>query len=414
MPTYIDVPRRSADSSASDDDAVSATSAPDPQSLAIAVVFHGVAVTEATEVLLRVPRPAATRVGAVRAVIGAWCAAQLGRGSDGAAPASAVTAPPPATATAVKLNLGGVTLTDDKEMFLRAVARASAPRVVPKLYVSGVVSGTRHQHGGVTSSAATSTSYAPQPHEQSRQAGAVAGVRHARGGGAAGASGGGASGGPDDMTPEMADAVANMLSSNPQMIDMMLASDPAMREMLQQNPEVARMLRNPATIRDLIRSQATRDGRRQQETEQRAALAFIQNHPDGQALIERAMGGGLGAGDASTSGGPTMADVAGPGVSAASAFPARAADGGGGGLLLPLPPGSLQNAQQQRQLWRPDAAVAPQLAMQQQQQLKIRECVATLTNDMGFADPDVCTLAATEAGGDLEAAIALLEQWQDA
>lgn len=408
--------------------------------VSIQLLFQGIPVgSEQTEVFAKVTDPVFTLVKDLRKEVAKWCSAQQQNRQIAAA--------------AVKLNFIGVTLTDEKERISHAIKRIlksrhlQSPQLL-KLFVSldpnsKLAAEASQQDFVASNSSATSALN-------------NAAIRRERGsgGGVAGAGVGG--NGEMNLSPEQAEAMANMVASNPQIIDMMMNSDPTMREMMRTNPEFARQMRDPDTLRAIFRGQASREGRVMQDNEQRAALAFIQNHPEGNALIERALGregiltengessmfsvtnsvrGGGSLADDETANNlntnnnnnnnrpllPTTTSTSSPQMT--NPFASLM------GMQMPQIPmnnaassnnnnpfAAMMSLQQQlmatRATQEAQQNIAPrQSSSQTQQQDKIAELARSLTEEMGF-DKEIAELAANESRGDLEKALALLEEWQ--
>ena len=80
------------------------------------------------------------------------------------------------------------------------------------------------------------------------------------------------------------------MTSNPQLLEMILASSPEMRQMVQQNPEIERELRNPEVLKAMMRSSYDPDAMREMSTSMNLQLSQVRSMPGGAAAIERAVG----------------------------------------------------------------------------------------------------------------------------
>jgi hypothetical protein len=372
-----------------DDDDRAANSGAPPISLKI--LFAGIPVTSETEVIVEATPSA--RVGDLTRVISEFCVSQRSGGSAGASSASS------AAVADIKLNLAGKMLTDPKERIDHAVSRSVGSAAVKstaaiKLFVSGKFMSS----GDAAANQMSSGVGAP---------GAAAAAVASRRDRAA----------DPDVSPEAADAYAHFIASNPAMMQMIIESDPALKEAMRTNPELRRQLSDPDTIRDMIRNQLSRDGRRSGDAAIAGALGQINFHGLGD-LVEREVGrAGL---LNQQPGGPSISEVTEQDQQQQQSLFGRVA-GGEQQLLLPLAapssgfvpppafaPAALNAMQQQQQQQR--LAEQQEAAAAAAKQKKVSDCVSALT-EMGF-EPELSELAAAETSGDLDAALALIESWQ--
>lgn len=368
--------------------------------LSISLVFHGIPISSETQVVAQIEKPIFTLVRELRQEIAKFAQSATNH---------------PTSAAAIKLSFVGVTLQDEKERISHVVKRILKDRHLSnpsllKIFVSLDQNSRLVQQQQQNDFPTTTTT-----HLGNAMNGALRRDRE---------NSSSNNNGEMNMSVEQADAMANMMASNPQMIEAMLNADPTMREMMRTNPEFARQMRDPDTLRQIFRGQFSRQGRVMQDNEQRAALSFIQNHPEGNALIERALGregilteNGEGSMFSVTGGaGNSLADDAANNLSSSSS-----ANNERGPLLPPTTNNNLMGnflMNNNNNNINPFASIVPR----QQQQLyqvgnddkkeKIKALVKTLTEEMGF-DAEIAELAANEANGELEKALTLLEEWQN-
>ena len=79
------------------------------------------------------------------------------------------------------------------------------------------------------------------------------------------------------------------LANNPGFIEGMMQSQPQLQQLLRNNPEAAKELSNPETLKSLMMAQLDPDARRRMYTAMEMQLAQVGAMPGGAAAIERAM-----------------------------------------------------------------------------------------------------------------------------
>lgn len=87
----------------------------------------------------------------------------------------------------------------------------------------------------------------------------------------------------------MMEPMIDMMVRNPQFVDSMFASQPEVQAMMRSNPEMARELRNPEVLKNMILSQIDPDQKRQMSRTMQLQMAQIANIPGGSAMLERHM-----------------------------------------------------------------------------------------------------------------------------
>ncbi|EPY26175.1 ubiquilin [Angomonas deanei] len=86
---------------------------------------------------------------------------------------------------------------------------------------------------------------------------------------------------------KMMEPMVDMMVRNPQYLQMMLRQQPDLKETMEKSPEVARMLQDPETLKDLIMSQIDPDRGREMSTTLRSQLAQLDAIPGGRMMLER-------------------------------------------------------------------------------------------------------------------------------
>lgn len=89
----------------------------------------------------------------------------------------------------------------------------------------------------------------------------------------------------------MMEPMIDMIASNPAFLEQLFASQPQLKKILDENPQAARELQNPETLKQLMMSQIDPDQRRQFNQAMQLQLAQISNTPGGTAMLERYMSG---------------------------------------------------------------------------------------------------------------------------
>jgi hypothetical protein len=88
---------------------------------------------------------------------------------------------------------------------------------------------------------------------------------------------------------KMMEPMIASLAANPQILQGMLQSQPELQQLLRNNPDAAKELSNPETLKALMMSQLDPDARRRMYTSMEMQLAQVNAMPGGAAAIERAM-----------------------------------------------------------------------------------------------------------------------------
>lgn len=256
------------------------------------------------------------------------------------------------------------------------------------------------------------------------------------------ALGRGATGGR--MPPQMAEMMAQMMTSNPAMIDMMIRSQPELAALARDNPEMLQELRNPNTMRDMIRAALDPEARRDMERSADLQLAQVASHPDGAALLQRTMGSversledaanhGNGGGSGTRRRGREQVEDE-ETAAAVSELHVRTVEGAASNAASlpnpwarpsapPVPSSSAwHNAPAQAQPRADSLATVSVPATVSSDVPPPRGApndfpfaaqLLVLTQDMGFTDTEVCKLALMEARGNVDAAVDLMASWQE-
>ncbi|AIN99453.1 hypothetical protein LPMP_270710 [Leishmania panamensis] len=85
------------------------------------------------------------------------------------------------------------------------------------------------------------------------------------------------------------DSMVDSLADNPALLESMLSMNPMIKNMQKKSPEVARMLKDPDTLRMLLKSSVDPQRRREMERNAELQLAHIAALPGGQQMINHYM-----------------------------------------------------------------------------------------------------------------------------
>ncbi|CBH17021.1 hypothetical protein, conserved [Trypanosoma brucei gambiense DAL972] len=91
----------------------------------------------------------------------------------------------------------------------------------------------------------------------------------------------------DRQQAKLMEPIIDTLVNDPNFSEMMISGQPSLRRLIDANPEVGRLFRNPETLKSLIMSQIDPDQRRAMNRNVQLQLAQISAIPGGEQLLER-------------------------------------------------------------------------------------------------------------------------------